>query len=188
MKLRQTNRVVKTGYVLLGFMILGAYIQTAVADCPADFDQDLRLLRSDKSQNLCDLIDGKPALIINTASFCGYTGQFKGLEALHKRYVSVGLQVIGFPSNDFKQEAGNEEATAKICYVNYGVSFTMFAPVSVAGSNTNSVFTYLAKDHGEPTWNFNKYLVDRDGNVVKHYSSGVSPDSATLRADIESVL
>jgi len=173
---------------LIAFTVLFANTAFANVACPEAFNHDLKLLRSENTQNLCELVEGKPVLIINTASFCGYTGQFSGLEKLHKQYGGQGLVVLGFPSNDFKQEAKEESETAKICYVNYGVSFTMFAPVSVKGAEANSVFSYLSEQHGEPSWNFNKYLVDKNGSVVKRYNSSVKPNSKALQADIESVL
>jgi glutathione peroxidase len=127
-------------------------------------------------------------LIVNTASHCGFTPQFKGLEALHKKYQSRGLTVIGFPSNDFRQEAKDEAKTADICYVNYGVTFTMLAPSSVTGTDANPVFQELNRRAGEPSWNFNKYLVSADGEVVKHFDSGVTPDSAELTRAVAQLL
>ena len=158
------------------------------AACPDYLNQEMRRLHSKDTVNLCEISDGKPVLVINTASHCGYTKQFKGLEALNKQYSERGLQVVGFASNDFRQEAKDEEKAAEVCYVNYGVTFTMLAPSHVRGGKANPVFQELARQTEEPGWNFNKYLIDRDGNVVQHFGSGTSPDDKALTSAIESLL
>lgn len=160
----------------------------AFAACPQYLDHDMRKLHSQDQVNFCELQDGKPMLIINTASHCGYTKQFKGLEALHKAYQEKGLVVVGFASNDFQQEAKDEEKAAEVCYVNYGVTFTMIAPSHVRGDEANPVFAELATQSDKPSWNFNKYLVDSSGKVVQHFGSNTSPDDQGLAAAIESVL
>ncbi|MDB6060382.1 MAG: glutathione peroxidase [Verrucomicrobiaceae bacterium] len=159
------------------------------ANCPAWMNESKRLLRSDNSKNLCDAYRGKPLLIVNTASHCGFTPQFKGLEALSQRYKSQGLVVIGFPSDDFKQEDKAEEKTAEVCYANYGVTFDMYAPISVSGDSADPLYKELAKQGGGyPKWNFYKYLVNRDGVVVKRFSSFDKPDSDDMHSAIEKVL
>ena len=158
------------------------------AACPDYLDSSLRRLHSKETVNLCDSFAGKPLLIVNTASFCGFTSQFAGLEALQQRYADRGLVVVGFASNDFRQEANDEAETAKVCYKNYGVTFTMIAPSHVKGENANPVFQALNRATKAPNWNFNKYLVDADGQVIKRFGSNVSPDSAKLRNAIEDVL
>lgn len=158
------------------------------AQCPAFLDHEFKRLHSSRTVNLCREFAGKPLLIVNTASHCGYTGQFAGLEALHRKYKERGLAVIGFPSNDFRQEAGDEAETAEVCYVNYGVTFTMLAPSAVKGESANQVFKELGRRAGEPTWNFNKYLVAADGRVVERFKSSVAPQSATLEQAIEKLL
>jgi len=158
------------------------------ASCPAWLDHDFQKLRSTETVNLCKLSDGKPLLIVNTASHCGFTPQFKGLEALHEKYRAAGLVVVGFPSNDFFQEAKDQAETAEVCYINYGVKFTMLAPTAVRGSDVNPVFRELAKQTEAPSWNFNKYLVAPDGKVLAHYSSTVTPESKTLNQAITSLL
>lgn len=160
----------------------------AQAACPDYLDQDMRKLHSKETVNLCEISDGKPVLIINTASHCGYTKQFKGLEALNQQYGEKGLQIIGFASNDFRQEAKDEEKAAEVCYVNYGVTFTMLAPSHVRGDDANPVFQELAKQTQEPGWNFNKYLLDGEGNVVQHFESSTGPNDAALTSAIESLL
>ena len=160
----------------------------AQAACPDYLDQDMRKLHSKETVNLCAISSGKPVLIINTASHCGYTKQFKGLEALNQQYRDQGLQIIGFASNDFRQEAKDEEKAAEVCYVNYGVTFTMLAPSHVRGDEANPVFQELAKQSQAPSWNFNKYLLDGNGNVVEHFESSTGPDDAALTSAIESLL
>jgi glutathione peroxidase len=158
------------------------------ASCPAWLDQSKRLLHSEHSKNLCEY-SGKPLLIVNTASHCGFTPQFKGLEALYQRYKEQGLVVIGFASDDFHQEAGNEEQTAKVCFVNFGVTFDMYAPIVVSGNDADPLFKELARQGGGfPKWNFYKYLVDRHGVVVERFSSLTKPDSEDLQKAIEKLL
>lgn len=156
--------------------------------CPEMLQNSLRKLHSSDTVNLCEAFGGKPLLIINTASHCGYTKQLEGLEALHQAYKDRGLVVVGFSSNDFFQEADDEAQAAEICYINYGVTFTLLAPTHVKGKNANPVFQILAEEAGQPSWNFNKYLVAPDGTVLKRFGSNTKPDDATLRADIEALL
>jgi len=161
---------------------------TLAADCPAFLNHDFKKLRSSQSINLCTEYAGRPLLIINTASHCGYTPQFKGLESLHQKYKARGLVVVGFPSDDFKQEAKDEAETADICYVNYGVTFTMLSPSAVTGRAANPVFQELGRRTDAPSWNFNKYLVSADGKVIRHFDSRVKPESAELQQAIEQLL
>ncbi len=173
----------------LSFLVCGLLLSSlAVADCPDYLDHAMRRLHSKEQVNLCELQAGRPMLIINTASHCGYTPQFKGLESLYQKYRDDGLVVIGFASNDFRQEARDEEKAAEVCYVNYGVTFTMLAPSHVRGAEANPVFRALAEQSQAPSWNFNKYLVDGSGKVVQHFGSNTKPDSKVLATAIESVL
>ena len=158
------------------------------ADCPAFLDHEFKKLHSSDSVNLCSAYAGKPMLIVNTASHCGYTPQFKGLEALHRKYQDRGLVVVGFPSDDFNQEAKSEAKTADICYVNYGVTFTMLAPSAVTGTKANPVFRDLNRRAGAPSWNFNKYLVSADGKSVQRFDSDVTPDSPQLTRAVVQLL
>lgn len=160
----------------------------AEAQCPAFLNYDLPKLHSNSTVNLCNEVAGKPLLIVNTASHCGYTHQFAGLEALHQQYQSQGLVVVGFASNDFNQEAKTEQEAAKVCRENFGVSFTMIAPSYVKGDRANPVFREINKQTEAPGWNFNKYLINRQGNVVEHFSSGVEPNSTLINTAIESLL
>ncbi|MEO0437806.1 MAG: glutathione peroxidase [Pseudomonadota bacterium] len=162
--------------------------QTVSAACPSYLDKDMRRLHAKDDVNLCALTEGKPALLINTASHCGFTPQFKGLEKLHKSYEERGLVVIGFASDSFNQEAASEEKAADVCFVNFGVSFTMLAPTPVKGSGANPVFKELSRQAGPPLWNFNKYLIDSDGQVIEHFDSSTRPNSKKLIEAIEMVL
>lgn len=163
-------------------------VATSAVSCPDYLGHSMRRLHSQEDVNLCEVTAGKPVLIVNTASHCGYTPQFKGLEALHREYSERGLVVVGFASDSFRQEADSEAEAADVCYVNYGVSFTMLAPTPVRGEDANPVFRALGSAAGEPKWNFNKYLVAGDGTVIEHFDSSTRPDSAELRRAIEKVL
>jgi glutathione peroxidase len=162
---------------------------TATANCPMLLRQSFNRLQDDKPQALCQYA-GKVLLVVNTASFCGYTPQYEGLEALHKKYSAQGLVVMGFPTNDFgQQEPGDAKQIADFCFNTYGVKFPMFAKSSVKGSTINPLFAQLAKDTGKaPGWNFHKYLVDRQGKAVANFGSDVKPGDAALVAAIEKAL
>lgn len=172
---------------ILWALLTGAS-QFAIAECPAWMNHSFRLLHSPDSKNLCTSYAGKPMLLVNTASHCGFTPQFDGLEALYKRYKDKGLVVAGFLSNDFHQEEAAEEGAAKVCYVNYGVTFDMFAPSHVRGADANPVFAELGKAQGAPKWNFYKYLIDRNGKIVAKFASTTAPDDAKLVAAIEALV
>jgi glutathione peroxidase len=159
------------------------------ASCPALLQQSFNRLQDDKPQPLCQYA-GKVLLVVNTASFCGYTPQYEGLETLHKKYSARGLVVMGFPTNDFgQQEPGDAKQIADLCFNTYGVKFPMFAKSSVKGNSSNPLFAQLAKDTGKaPGWNFHKYLVDRQGKAVASFGSNVAPGDAALVAGIEKAL
>ncbi len=158
------------------------------ANCPAFLNYELPKLHSKETVNLCKVAAGKPLLIVNTASHCGYTKQFGGLEAIHQKYKDKGLFVVGFASNDFNQEADTEEEANRVCRQNFGVNFTMIAPSYVKGYRANPIFRKLNKETRQPGWNFNKYLVDSQGNVMEHFSARVKPDSPELITAIENIL
>jgi len=160
---------------------------SGAGECPSWLQHKIGKLHSDQTLDLCALTAGKAVLLVNTASFCGYTPQFKGLEALYQAHKEQGLTVIGFPSDDFFQEADAEAETADVCYINYGVTFPMTSAIKVRGRNAHPVFRHL-HEAGQPTWNFNKYLVDRNGTIVEHFGSNTAPDSAALSAAIDRVL
>ncbi|MEP5764558.1 MAG: glutathione peroxidase [Halieaceae bacterium] len=161
---------------------------TSLASCPEVLDHDMRKLRSKDSVNLCQAYSGKPVLMVNTASHCGFTPQFKGLEALYKQYKDQGLHVAGFPSNSFRQEAKTEEETAEMCYVNYGVTFDMYAEIPVKGDDAHPLFVELAAAQGAPRWNFTKYLVDGEGNIVARWGSSTKPQDPAVTQAIEAAL
>lgn len=161
----------------------------ALAECAEILEHEMQALRSKDSINLCERYADKPLVVVNTASFCGYTPQFKGLEAVYQRYHEQGLEVIGVPSNDFRQEAQDKAAIADVCYVNYGVTFAMTEPQQITGSNAHPFYQQLAKQAGEPpAWNFHKYVLDRDGKVVGSFPSNVSPEDPEFIEAIELAL
>lgn len=158
------------------------------AGCPATLDFRFPRLQDEAPQHLCQYA-GKVVLVVNTASYCGFTPQYEGLEALYARYRERGLVVIGFPSNDFEQEPGSGQEIADFCFNTYGVKFPMMGKTHVRGAQANPLFALLAKQSGQaPRWNFYKYLLDRDGRVVASYDSRVTPGDAALVARIEQLL
>ena len=162
---------------------------TTPATCPALLQQTFPRLQDEKPQSLCQY-SGKVLLVVNTASYCGYTPQYEGLEALHAKYAAQGLVVLGFPTNDFgQQEPGDAKQIADFCFNTYGVKFPMFSKTTVKGAEANPLFTQLTKATGKaPGWNFSKYLIDRQGNPVAAYSSSVTPSSTQLVSSIEKAL
>ncbi len=155
----------------------------ATAGCPDWLNVDLKKLHSSDTDNLCrHFRHDKPLLIVNTASHCGFTKQFNGLQALYEKYKDDGLVILGFPSNSFKQEEKSEAATASVCYENYGVKFPMFTHVDVKGKSAHPLFRHLAEQTREPQWNFNKYLV-KNGQVL-HFGSKVEPLDSALEQQI----
>ncbi|MDQ2076599.1 glutathione peroxidase [Marinimicrobium sp. ABcell2] len=160
----------------------------AWASCPPHLEGEYRRLHSTESVDLCQHFEGRLLLVVNTASHCGFTRQFEGLEAVHQRYQDKGLAVVGFSSNDFNQEADSEAEAASVCYENFGVTFTMLAPTAVTGDQANPLFRELAVQSEPPGWNFNKYLLSPDGSVLAHFDSRVEPDSETVMTKIETWL
>jgi len=157
--------------------------------CPAILKQSFNRLQDDAPQDLCQY-SGKVILVVNTASYCGYTPQYKGLEEVYAKYSGKGLVVLGFPSNDFgKQEPGSSKEIAELCYNTYGVKFPMFAKSVVSGASPNPFYANLIKATGKaPAWNFHKYLIDRKGNVVESFPSKVKPDDKVLVEALEKAL
>ena len=161
---------------------------TQARACPATLNHVFERLQDEAPQSLCQY-SGKVLLVVNTASYCGFTPQYKGLEALYARYRDRGLVVLGFPSNDFAQETGDNRQIADFCENTYGVKFPMFSKSTVRGPQANPLFRQLAQATGrQPLWNFHKYLIARDGSVVNSYTSLTSPDSSVLVKDIEKQL
>jgi glutathione peroxidase len=165
-----------------------AALAQQTANCPATLQHSFLRLQDEKPQLLCQY-SGKVVLIVNTASFCGFTGQYQGLELLYARYKDKGLVVLGFPSNDFSQETGSNQQIADFCENTFGVKFPMFTKSSVKGTDASPLFRQLAQLSGTaPRWNFHKYLLGRDGRVVDNYSSLTGPDDAGLVRTIEQQL
>lgn len=137
---------------------------------------------------------GKVLLIVNVASKCGYTPQYEGLQAIYEEYKDQGLEIVGFPANNFKgQEPGTEEDIKEFCTLNYGVTFPMTSKVSVVGADQDPLFSYLTSLEnsdfdGEIKWNFEKFLVDKDGNLIRRFRSKVKPESTELKTAIEALL
>lgn len=161
----------------------------AAAGCPAILKQTFKRLQDEAPQDLCQYA-GKVVLVVNTASYCGYTNQYEGLEALYAKYSGKGLVVLGFPSNDFgKQEPGNSKEIADFCYNTYGVKFPMFSKSVVSGATPNPLYVNLIKITGKtPAWNFHKYLIDRNGKVVESFPSKVTPADPQLVGAVEKAL
>ncbi|WP_114786908.1 glutathione peroxidase [Vibrio tetraodonis] len=177
--------------ILCCISLLGSLMAFAssAATCPEILNSKQRLLNSTENIELCEAFQGKTLLVVNTASQCGYTSQFEELEELYQTYKDQGFTVIGFPSNDFRQERGSEEQSAKVCYLDYGVTFPMMARSSLTGSSANPVFTQIQSQAGvKPKWNFYKFLINKQGNVVATFPSSTSPVSSTLKNAIEQQL
>ena len=195
--LRSSRRAAGLPAAIFAFVILLANpsVQAQIAAapaaspaCPALLQHTFPRLQDEKPQALCQYA-GKVLLVVNTASFCGFTPQYKGLEALYARYRDQGLVVLGFPSNDFSQETGNNQQIAEFCESTFGVKFPMFAKSSVTGAQASAFYRQLAASTGQkPGWNFHKYLIGRDGRVVGSYSSNMAPQDRALLKDVEKTL
>jgi glutathione peroxidase len=159
------------------------------AACPTLLQQQFPKLQDESPQNLCQYA-GKVILVVNTASYCGFTSQYEGLEALYARYEKRGFVVLGFPSNDFgRQEPGSSKEIADFCFNTYGVKFPMFAKSVVSGPKKNSFYAALEKATGlSPQWNFHKYLIDRSGKVTVSFPSDLDPLNPKLLGALERAL
>jgi glutathione peroxidase len=163
---------------------------TPVTDaCPQVLSFSFNRLQTGKPESLCQY-RGMVVLIVNTASYCGYTHQYEGLEALYRKYKSRGLVVVGFPSNDFGgQEPGSNDEIAEFCRLTYGVEFPMFEKSSVTSIKTNPLYAELLARTGQsPKWNFHKYLVDRNGKQITSFGTRVEPDNVDLISAVERML
>lgn len=162
---------------------------TEAGPCPPLLDHEFNRLQTGKPETLCQY-RGKVLLIVNTASYCGYTHQYEGLEALYRKYKDRGFVVVGFPSNDFGgQEPGSNHEIAEFCRLTYGVQFPMFEKSSVTRLQTNPLYAELVARTGDPPkWNFHKYLIDRNGNPAGTFASKVEPDDREFVAQIEKLL
>ena len=159
---------------------------SALADCPPLLDVSVAPIGGGKAMKLCEAYPGKSLLIVNTASRCGYTPQYKGLESLYERYRERGLMVLAFPSNDFNQEPGSAGEIKEFCERRYQVQFPVFEKSHVKGTEASPLFSALAKAAGTPPqWNFHKFLVSADGSRVESFESAVTPDDPKLTGAIE---
>lgn len=175
--------------ILFGVLLLMT-LSTSVSANESLLDQDFRRLASDETINLGEAYDGKVLLVVNTASKCGNTPQYDGLEKLYQDYGDDGLVVLGFPSNDFMgQEPGTEEQIQEFCRLTYKVKFPMFEKVAVKKGDAHPFYDQLAAKAGTyPTWNFHKYLIGRDGQLISEFSPRTQPDDESLVAAIEAAL
>ena len=188
---------IQFGVLLWGMFCCGALLAGTPAtaapagpgpSCPILLQQNFLRLQDEKPQSLCQY-SGKVVVVVNTASFCGFTPQYQGLEALYAKYKDRGLVVLGFPSNDFSQETGSNKEIADFCENTFGVKFPMFAKSSVKGPEASPLYQQLAQLSGTaPRWNFHKYLLGRDGKLVDNYSSLTGPDNKGLVRAIEQQL
>ena len=178
-----------TAWLIALISLIAAPSANAAPSCSPLLSHTFPRLQDEAPQNLCQY-QGKVILVVNTASFCGFTDQYEGLEKIYAKYKGQGFVVLGFPSNDFgKQEPGSNKEIADFCKNTYDVKFPMFAKSSVSGSNPNSLFKMLiAKTGTTPKWNFYKYLIDRNGNVIDSYGSMTKPTSSSLTSEIEKLL
>lgn len=174
--------------LLLSATALLFFSEVAMSACPGVLNHQMKDLDG-KPIDLCQYA-GKVVLAVNTASFCGYTKQYGGLQAVYDRYRDQGLVVVGFPANDFgNQEPGSHEEIKEFCELTYGVKFPMVEKTSVVRGKANPVFSVLAQMTGQsPRWNFHKYLISRDGQRAFSYPSAVTPESAEFTRQIETLL
>jgi glutathione peroxidase len=176
-----------TRRLLLAAALLALTTPVSAAPCPSVLSHEVANIVGEK-ENLCEYA-GKVVLVVNVASYCGFTPQYRGLQALNERYKKRGLVILGFPSNDFgKQEPGSEKEIAEFCDRTYAVKFPMFAKTSVA-PGASALYDDLAKATGKrPEWNFHKYLIARDGRKIASFPSDVEPESAAFVAKVEELL
>lgn len=167
-------------------------ISTAVGageNCAPLLKFSARTIDGKDTVDFCKSYRNQVVLVVNTASQCGYTGQLKGLESLYQTYRGQGFAVLGFPSNDFRQEHDNPSETERVARKDYGATFPLFERSAVSGSGASPFFQALAKESGvTPAWNFQKYLIGRNGKVIKVYPSNVGPDDPLFRIAIEAAL
>ena len=163
-------------------------LNTAMGACPRVLQHSVLRLQDEKPQNLCQYA-GQVVVVVNTASFCGFTPQYKGLEALYAKYKDRGLVVLGFPSNDFSQEPDSNAKIADFCENTFGVKFPMFVKTTVRGNDALPLFKQLAEQTGTtPKWNFYKYVISRDGKDITSFSSMTGPQDKSFVREIEKQL
>ncbi len=185
-----TRLAIAFATLAIGGSALAQPVAAAAAPaCSGLLHKSFKRLQDDAPQDLCQYA-GRVLLVVNTASYCGFTSQYEGLEKLQADLKGKGLVVLGFPSNDFgKQEPGDSKQIADFCTNTYGVKFPMFEKSVVSGSGANPLYRELAQATGKaPQWNFHKYLIGRDGKVLASYASMVTPQDKKLMADIDRAL
>jgi len=165
-------------------------VLAAESGCPETLNFSKRSLAGKENIDLCKTYLGKVVVVVNTASKCGYTYQYDGLEAIYRKYKDKGLVVLGFPSNDFGgQEPGTEKQIQDFCRLTYGVEFPMFEKTSVRQENADPIYQTLARIAGEyPQWNFHKYVLNREGKLVASFNSKVEPQGEKMIKIIEELL
>ncbi len=175
--------------VLCASALSQALVTPTAPACSNLLHKTFNRLQDDAPQDLCQYA-GRVLLVVNTASYCGFTSQYEGLEKLHAERKEKGFVVLGFPSNDFgRQEPGSSKQIADFCANTYGVKFPMFEKSAVSGSGANPLYRELGQTTGKtPQWNFHKYLIGRDGKVISSYASAVSPQDTKLLTDIDRAL
>lgn len=194
--MKRTLSALAIGLLSIGFLAKGAVAEEDVkaadavnpegvvypADCPAVFHHTMKQLHSSKMLNLCEVTAGNPVVLVNTASHCGFTDQFGDLQKLHDKYKDRGLVVLGVSSDSFNQEAKDEAEAADVCFKNFGVTFTMLATVPVKGEDAHPLFKEIARQDQYPRWNFYKFLINRQGEVVSSNSSMRIPSDKNIEA------
>ncbi|MDE2047504.1 MAG: glutathione peroxidase [Betaproteobacteria bacterium] len=173
--------------VALGTVLAGPAV--LAAQCPALLDHTFARLQDEAPQSLCQYA-GKVVVVVNTASYCGFTPQYKALEKLYADRQKDGLVVLGFPSNDFgAQEPGSNKQIADFCANTFGVKFPMFAKSDVIGKTANPLYRELQQATGDaPKWNFHKFVIGRDGKVAATYPSAIDPLGPVFTAQIDKLL
>ena len=176
-------------FLIVGLLtLLGPAHSATESPCPRVLQHSILRLQDEKPQALCQYA-GQVVVVVNTASFCGFTSQYKGLEALYAKYKDRGLVVLGFPSNDFSQEPESNAKIADFCENTFGVKFPMFVKTTVRGNDAIPLFKQLAEQTGTtPKWNFYKYLISRDGKQVKSFNSNTDPLHASFLAEVDKQL
>ena len=183
----QTHALLALVVITLAFTAAPLRAADSATTQPTPLDYTMKDIDG-KDVNLADY-KGKVVLMVNVASKCGYTKQYAGLEELYKKYKDKGVVVIGFPANNFKgQEPGSNEEIKQFCTEKYGVTFPMMSKISVRGDDIHPLYKQLTSAKGEVTWNFNKFLISKDGKILEHFDSKVKPEDAKLTEAIEAAL
>jgi glutathione peroxidase len=174
-------------FTLVAVLVLASFVKLQAAPLASVYDYQVHAL--DGTPVDLGKYKGTVTLVVNVASHCGFTPQYAGLEQLSKDYQGKGFTILGFPSNDFGgQEPGTPQEIATFCTTKYNVTFPLFEKVDVKGANQAPLYQFLTNGFPAPTWNFCKYLIGKDGKVIKEYPSPITPQDKGLRADIDAAL